>query len=240
MSKYYLELINLSYSYGFSRVLHNLNLNIKQRECICLLGKNGSGKSTFLRSLTQQRIWLKQKAQLKFQGQEISNQKELLYYLHQCAYLGHSSGLFLDLTIRENLSFFAKLSGLKSSSVLALILQWIEAFNLIEHQDTLVRHLSQGLKQRAALASIFLRDRPIIYLDEPLQALDVRSIALFQKILQATLKQNRTILLSTHRPELYKNSATRYLVINKGHLVADLSSEQFKNQEVYSKVKSLL
>ena len=232
---------NLSYSYGFCPVLHNLSLSVKQAECICLLGRNGSGKSTFLKSLIQSKVWLYSQSKFYYNTQLIKTDRDFNNYLMDCAYLGHSLGIFLELSVYENLKFFSLLCLQNSPHQQKDQIDYLlHRLQLIKHRTTPAKHLSRGLKQRLALSCILLKASPILYLDEPLQNLDQQSIAIIQTELKLLLSKGTMIILSSHRPELYQELASRYLIIDKGHWIADLSSKQLKDKKVRAKMHSMI
>ena len=112
--------------------------------------------------------------------------------------MGHNTGLYHSLTVKENLLFFSKISGDKNLGINTSIKTWgLEAY---QNQTTL--NLSQGLSIRAGLARAFLSDAPILLLDEPSANLDDE----FKKVLLAELKihsSKKYIFIATHEPSLF-------------------------------------
>ncbi len=147
-------------------------------------------------------------------------------------YLGHETGLFLELSIVQNLKFFAQLGGAPPKSVDTML----EKFSLTDYRDIPLREASAGLKQRTALARVFLNKRDLLYLDEPLHSLDKASSNQMQEFLQELLAQKTTILLSTHHPELYYKFATHYIMIEKGKWVGKISNHNRSLVELQEKL----
>lgn len=142
---------NISCLRGGRRVLRNITFKVNSGQCLEISGPNGSGKSTLLRTLAGI-------------GQLASGSVRVPR--DDLAYLGHQDGLKGDLTVAENIRFWADVHGRRFHEEL------VQQFDLSSMLDRQVRHLSSGQRKRVALVSLFSCAPGVWLLDEPLTALD--------------------------------------------------------------------
>jgi heme exporter protein A len=174
-------------------LFQNLSFKVGAGEVLQILGPNGVGKSTLLKILAGLRA--SDAGVVLWNGRAVA--EELSDYQAQLAYLGHRLGLKLNLSVDENLSCSA-ISLSERASVLNFL-----ALNSYHH--SLIAHLSQGQKQRVALARVCLSNKKIWILDEPFAALDQSGFELFQDLMQQHLLKGGLVVLSSHRPLEFKD-----------------------------------
>lgn len=154
-------------------------------------GSNGSGKSTLLRLLCG--LLASERGELRWDGMELGGPDSR--YGEAVAFMGHASGLCGELTARENLRFATDMvmppAGADVDEVLA-------ALRIADCADQPVRCLSQGQRQRVALARVLLARRPLWLLDEPCAALDAEGMALFEAELARHLRADGVAVIATH------------------------------------------
>lgn len=196
--------------YGRTSILAGLDLSLAGGECLLLLGTNGVGKSTLLRTLAG--LARPEAGTVKVAGAKVTESR------HRIGYLAHDTMLYDDLTVEENLVFAARLQGRALHDVVPAA---IEAARLGEHRHRLVRHLSRGLVQRAALARTLLHTPPVLLLDEPYTGLDARSSADLTAFLVDYVAGGCAIVLVGHRPDEGWEAVTRVAVLAKGKWAFD-------------------
>ena len=241
---------NFGREIGHVPVLCQIDLELGFGELACLLGPNGAGKSTLLSTLSAPQIL--HSGQLFFDGKEIANRAARKHFLGQCAYLGHEPGLFYDLSVAENIDFFAKIlrpyssaKNCKSKKQKNLLL---EMTGLEEHQKKQVRLLSRGMQQKLGLLRCFLRigsgQRHLYLLDEALNSLDRDGRQIFRQLLIEAKAEGAIILVSSHQESFfYEESeraassnkgasplATRFLFLREGRLLADIPIERYSKR----------
>ena len=131
--------------------------------------------------------------------------------------LGHGISLYDELSAFENLRLFAKLYGVANSA--RRIEEMLERTDLARVRDGLVREFSRGMRQRLAVARVFLHDPEVLLLDEPFTALDDRAIAVLQALLNDMHARGRTIVMSTHQLREALEAATHVAMIQRGQIV---------------------
>ncbi len=175
------------------QLFRGLSFSLDAGEALLIEGRNGSGKTSLLRLLCG--LGLTDDGEIYWCNRELGEHRT--EFLAQTAYVGHADGIKLDLTVRENLAFARSLGRARS---LGAIDRALHELDLTELGGTLCRKLSAGQRRRTALARLLVLDALLWLLDEPLTALDVRSIRQFETLLQAHLGSGGLLVLTTHRP----------------------------------------
>ncbi|HUR69530.1 MAG TPA: ABC transporter ATP-binding protein [Candidatus Thermoplasmatota archaeon] len=192
-----LEFREVTRSYGATRALDAASFALEPGTLTVVAGDNGAGKTTLLR--------LAALLERPTSGAVHGVTRERL------AWLGQEPGLYDELTVRENLAFYARFFGRDAEVVAAAT-----TFSIAPKLDVRARHLSRGEKQRAALARALLGGA-LMVLDEPTSALDADAGAACVAMLSG-LRGARTMLVATHDAELVKR-ADRVLRLDQGRLV---------------------
>lgn len=215
---------NLSKTYAYRPVLDNIDLHIAPGETVCLLGPNGAGKTSLLKTL----LHPPPNGNIQFQQREIRTAEDRREYHARIAYLGHEPGLYLELSPLENLHFLYGLHHSKyEPNVRANMSALLQRCGLGGVQDNPVRTFSRGMRQRLALARVFLNEPALILLDEPLTGLDRQGIALFLELIQEHADRERSALIVTHTDQTFLDAARRFLFLKDGHILADISREDY-------------
>jgi ABC-2 type transport system ATP-binding protein len=182
---------NLTYLHHNRCIIDNLNFTIKSKQCVVLLGANGTGKTTLLKILAG---LLRPKAgKIYIEGKERFTDP---HFNKNCfGFLPETPPLYHDLTVFEQLSFIAQLQSINGAT--ARIKEVLEALHLHSVQDKLIKSLSKGYRQRVGIAQTLLHKPKVLLLDEPTQGLDPTQIDYFIELL-SHLKLSCTLILSTH------------------------------------------
>lgn len=192
----------------------NLNLEIEEGEIFGLVGPDGAGKTTTMRLLagilqpTSGEAWV--------YGKHIVKESEVLK--DYIAYMSQRFGLYEDLTVMENLDFYADIFGVTSKERVSRIDRLMGFSGLAPFKKRLARHLSGGMKQKLGLACALIHTPKVLFLDEPTNGVDPVSRRDFWQILYQLLKEKVTILFSTS----YLDEAercNRVGLIHKGKLL---------------------
>ncbi len=176
-----------SFRHGSNLLFDNLELTLTPGRWTCLLGPSGVGKSTLLKLLADLPTGGEFNGRIEADdGSPIAD---------RIAYMAQSDLLFPWLTVLDNVMLGQKLRGVKGDRQRALEL--VRLVGLEAHVDKYPRQLSGGMRQRVALARTLMEDTPLVLLDEPFSALDVRTRREMQDLAFALL-QHKTVLLVTH------------------------------------------
>ena len=189
-----LELNNLTRRFGDFVAVNNVSLQIKQGAIYGFLGPNGSGKSTTIRMLCG--LLEPTSGSGKVLGLDIAKDSEALK--QKIGYMSHKFSLYDDLSVIENLRFYAGLYSLSSEQMKKRIGEMLALSGLEKRQQELVATLSGGWKQRLALACSILHNPPVLFLDEPTGGVDPVSRRMFWEIIYDLSVQGTTVMVTTH------------------------------------------
>jgi len=196
--------------YGDFPALREINLQVATGSTVALLGRNGAGKTTLLRILAG----LSKPTQGKVSVKGADARQESTR--RRIGVLGHGIALYDELSAIENLLLFARLYGVpqpvKRSD------EMLERTGLDRVRDGLVREFSRGMRQRLAVARVFLHDPDLLLLDEPFTALDDRAIAVLHSMLAETHRRGGTVVMSTHQLREALELATHVVLIQRGQI----------------------
>ena len=232
-----LELQGLGRRYGYRRALEDVTLTLDSGELVCLLGPNGAGKSTLLRAIASRSP--NEEGSIVFLGDEVGTHADRRRLLAHTSELSHQTGLLADLSAYENLAFFLALYRARESGDREHIEAALERVGLRERARDPVRSFSRGMRQRLALARVFLAKPSLVLLDEPLTGLDADGQRLLFELIAESRQAGTAFLIAIHGEEPFAHLATRFLYLNQGRLVADIPAGRW-NETARSKVHALL
>jgi ABC-2 type transport system ATP-binding protein len=184
---------NLTRKFGDLVAVDGLNLDIKQGEIFGLVGPDGAGKTTTIRMLAA--IMDPTQGQATVAGYDTVKQAEAIK--NHIGYMAQQFNLYGDLSVQENLSFFADIFGVRGGERKERIAQLLRFARLTEFTSRRAAHLSGGMKKKLALACSLIHRPEILYLDEPTTGVDPVSRREFWNILSDLHIEGVTILVST-------------------------------------------
>jgi ABC-2 type transport system ATP-binding protein len=211
-----IEADGLSKYYGGFAATRDVTFKIPQGEVVAFLGPNGAGKSTTMKLLTG---YLSPSAgEARIAGHNMASDR--LAGSARLGYLPENGPLYLDMTPRALLSFFADARGLSGSRKKERIEAVIELCSLGSVIGKPIGKLSRGYRQRVGMAQVLLHEPDVLILDEPTAGLDPNQIHEVRETIRK-LGKSKTILLSTHILQEVEAMASRVLFIDEGRLVFD-------------------
>ncbi len=196
--------------YGDYPALRDVRLTVAPGSTVALLGRNGAGKTTLLRILAG--LSKPSQGKVKVYGADTRDEATR----RRIGVLGHGISLYDELSAIENLMIFGRLYGLPDPARRAE--EMLERTGLDRVRDGLVREFSRGMRQRLAVARVFLHDPELLLLDEPFTALDDRAITVLQSLLAGMHQRGRTIVMSTHQLREALELATHVALIQRGQI----------------------
>lgn len=204
----YIELSNVSKSYGDNKVLHGIDLSIEKNEFVTLLGSSGCGKTTLLRSIAG--------LGSMDSGQIILDNEDITFKNPRDRNIGmifQSYCLFPTMNVYNNVAFGLKLKKEPENQIKDEVMNVLESVNLIDKAKNYPSELSGGERQRVALARALIMKPKVLLLDEPFNAIDAK----LRKALQLKVKElhrqyNMTSIMVTHdQDEAMRMSDTIHL-----------------------------
>ena len=207
---------NLTKVYGVRKVVDGVNMTIKKGEIYGFIGKNGAGKTTFMRMILSLTSITKGKVEL-FGGKRIEEVGCKIGSLIE------APGLYKNATAYENLKRFSILYGADESKINEIL----KFVNLHKTGKKKAKDFSLGMRQRLGIAIALLGEPEFLVLDEPINGLDPKGI---KEIRDVILKLNKekgiTFLISSHLLDELAKVVTRYGIIDNGVLLEEISTEE--------------
>ena len=199
-----LKSLNISKSWGDIAVLNDLNLEVKSGETIAIVGKSGSGKSTFLQICGL--LDVPSSGSIIIDGQECSNMSDLnltIIRRNKIGFIYQFHHLLSEFTVIENLVIPQLICRVDEKLAEKKAMVYLEKFGLIDKKDSLIQYLSGGQKQRIAIIRAVINNPKLIIADEPTGNLDNDNAIIAFKILQEVVSTSGAgMIIATHSLEL--------------------------------------
>lgn len=214
-----IEVQNLTKQYGQKKAVDNISFTVEDGEILGFLGPNGAGKSTTMNMLTGYISSTSGKALIN--GVDIL--EDPMKAKASIGYLPEIPPLYLDMTVKEYLNFVYDLKKCKLPRKAHLA----DVCGLVKINDVynrIIRNLSKGYKQRVGLAQALIGNPPILILDEPTVGLDPKQIIEIRTLIKK-LGKKHTVILSSHILSEIQAVCDHVIIINKGRLAADDTTE---------------
>ncbi|MEL6958453.1 MAG: ABC transporter ATP-binding protein [Pseudomonadota bacterium] len=189
-----LEATGLTYSYGPKQALEDVSFSVRSGSFCALLGPNGAGKSTLFNLLT--RLFVAPEGQIVIAGHDLRVSPRAA--LAELGIVFQQTTLDLDLTVQQNLSYFAALHGLSGRNARSRIEAALDQLDMRERAGEKARALNGGHRRRTEIARALLHDPSVLLLDEPTVGLDAAARASITDYAHRLVDQNKTILWATH------------------------------------------
>lgn len=225
-----IQVENLTKYYSDLCAVDQINLEIQKGEILGLLGPNGAGKTTTLRMLTG--FLRPSSGKVNILTHNIED--DSLEIKKILGYLPESAPLYHDMLVYDYLNYVAEIREVEKNRKLDRIRHLADLCGINEVMHKPINELSKGYKQRVGLAHAMMNDPEILILDEPTSGLDPNQIVEIRQIIKEIGKE-KTIILSTHILSEAEATCDRVVIINRGKIVADGSTESLKESAGHKK-----
>ena len=214
---------NLTKIYGTQRAVDNITFRVKTGEVLGFLGPNGAGKTTTMKAITTYLI--PNEGTIKVGEFSISEQPDEIK--KRIGYLPESNPLYQEMPVIDYLRFVAELQGIEKSKVNDRLREMVDICGLEGEKHKKIGELSKGYKQRVGLAQALIHDPEVLILDEPTSGLDPNQIVEIRELIKK-IGRKKTVILSSHILAEVEATCDRIMIINKGKIVADGTSEELR------------
>ncbi len=229
-----LEASGINTYYGTSHILFDVSLHMKSGELVCLLGRNGSGKTTTLRSIMG--LTPPKRGSVMFHGEELRGRPAYYVARKGIGYVPDNRLIFPDLTVRENLEIARKNSDHYRGEPWTIAKVYETFPHLEKLEQHLGGHLSGGEQQMLTIGRTLMGNPELILLDEPVEGLAPLIVKDFAEKLIKLKEMGVTILFSEQNIRFSLAIADRAYVINKGRIEYEGTIEELKrNDEIKQK-----
>lgn len=220
-----LQIENLSKIYGEQYAVNDISFEVKKGEILGFLGPNGAGKSTTMKIAT---CYLSPtKGTVYTCGYDVRKSPQKVQ--KSIGYLPEHNPLYLDMYVREYLSFVASLHDMSAKKIQQRMIEVIGLCGLEREKNKKIQALSKGYRQRVGLAQALIHDPEVLILDEPTTGLDPNQISEIRQLIK-NISHDKTIVFSTHIMQEVQALCDRAVIINLGKIVADKSIKKLAQE----------
>ena len=211
--------------YGNLIAVRNISFDIEEGEIVGFLGKNGAGKTTTMNMITG--YIEPTEGKIEIDGYDIN--KKTKKAKKQIGYMPEGVPIYNDLTVKEFINYMADLKGVKRENKKEEIQRVIKETGLSDVQNKLNRHLSRGYRQRVSMAGALVGNPKVLILDEPTVGLDPQQVKQIRDLIKS-LKENHTVLISSHILSEVSQICQKVIIIDKGKILAVDTPENLEDK----------
>jgi heme exporter protein A len=215
-----IDVNSVSKSFGTRPVLKGINLQVGRAQGVCICGVNGAGKSTLLRIISG--LLEPSQGSVKLCGMEVGSEPEKTK--SQLGVISHKSMLYPDLSLSENLLFFARLYSVKESH--KRVKELLEELGLASYRYDRTGILSRGMLQRLAIARAVIHRPAVLLADEPFTGLDTEACRHLISVLGKFRADGGTLIMTSHDTRLGLQCCDRVMVLEKARIVFEAMTSQ--------------
>ena len=221
-----IEFRDVTKDYDGKLALNHVNLTLESGEIVGLIGHNGAGKSTTIKSLVS--VINPTQGQIFVDGKELSSNR--LEIKKKIGYVADSPDLFLRLTANEFWELVATSYDMTTAEVEARLGELLAIFDFASHRYEVIESFSHGMRQKVFVIGALLSDPDIWVLDEPLTGLDPQAAFDLKQMMREHADKGNTVLFSTHVLEVAEQLCDKIAILKKGELIFYGTVEDLKAQ----------
>lgn len=213
---------NVKKSYGDKTVVDGISFEMNHPGVFGLLGTNGAGKTTTIRMILG--ILKKDSGEINWNGKKVERKNV------NFGYLPEERGIYPKIKIIDQLTYFAKLKGMKEAPAKEEIKKWAEKLKVSDYLEMTAEKLSKGNQQKIQFIASILHSPELIILDEPFSGLDPVNTELLKNVIIELVKEGKYIIMSSHQMSSIEEFCTEVLILNKGKTVLQGNLNEIKSK----------
>lgn len=214
--------------YGDVLAVDGMTFSVQPGEILGFLGPNGSGKTTTIRLING--VIEPESGSIRVAGMDTRTQGDAIRA--RSGVLTETAQLYENLTVEDNLRFFAELYDVEKGSVDRRINELLEQFRLGQKRSAKVGALSTGLKKRAAIAKALIHEPELLFLDEPTSGLDPEAAREIIEHIKELNGGRVTVFVCTHNLAEAEHFCTRFVFLDKGRILESGTMEELEAKYV--------
>ena len=217
---------HLTGGYGKRPVIKDINFELKKGEIVGLIGLNGAGKSTTIKHMLG--LLTPMEGQLTIS--DINIKKDVETYRRKLSYIPEAPVIYDELTLQEHINMTAMAYNIDKEEAMKRANPLLKTFRLENELDIFPSHFSKGMKQKVMIICAFIVDPELYIIDEPFLGLDPLGIQSMLDLMVKKKEENRTVLMSTHILATAEKYCDRFLIMDKGQIVAFGNIDELREQ----------
>ncbi|ASJ93119.1 MULTISPECIES: ABC transporter ATP-binding protein EcsA [Staphylococcus] len=217
---------HLTGGYGKKPVIKDLNFELEKGEIVGLIGLNGAGKSTTIKHM----LGLINPMEGKLSISNIRINEDIENYRRKLSYIPESPVIYDELTLEEHIEMTAMAYQLSREEAMRRAKPLLKVFRLENELKVFPSHFSKGMKQKVMIICAFIVDPELYIIDEPFLGLDPLGIQSMLDLMVEKRNENRTVLMSTHILATAERYCDRFIILDKGEIVAFGNLEELREQ----------
>lgn len=217
---------HLTGGYGKKPVIKDLNFELEKGEIVGLIGLNGAGKSTTIKHM----LGLINPMEGKLSISNIRINEDIENYRRKLSYIPESPVIYDELTLEEHIEMTAMAYQLSREEAMRRAKPLLKVFRLENELKVFPSHFSKGMKQKVMIICAFIVDPELYIIDEPFLGLDPLGIQSMLNLMVEKRNENRTVLMSTHILATAERYCDRFIILDKGEIVAFGNLEELREQ----------
>lgn len=217
---------HLTGGYGKRPVIKDINFELRKGEIVGLIGLNGAGKSTTIKHMLG--LLTPMEGQLTIS--DINIKKDVETYRRKLSYIPEAPVIYDELTLQEHINMTAMAYNIDKEEAMKRANPLLKTFRLENELDIFPSHFSKGMKQKVMIICAFIVEPELYIIDEPFLGLDPLGIQSMLDLMVEKKEENRTVLMSTHILATAEKYCDRFLIMDKGQIVAFGNIDELREQ----------
>ncbi len=209
-----LRVESITKDFASTRALDSVSFEVRPGRIVGFLGPNGAGKTTTLRAVMG--LVATDAGDVTWNGEKVDEATR-----RRIGYLPAERGMYPRMSVRDHLTYYARLSGIDRDAADRRAREWSERLDLTAHASQSVQNLSSGNQQRVQLALALITEPDLLLLDEPFSGLDPIAVGNLRGVLRNEADRGAAILLSSHQLDLVSSLCASVVVVDHGSIVLD-------------------
>lgn len=206
----YIEVNNYTKIIKGMTVLDNINMTLEKGSLSLIVGGNGSGKTMLLRALSG--LIFPTSGEILIDGKKLIFNEKFPVDIGVCI---EQNGMQSNISGFENLAYLANINKIIDKEE---ILRYMKLFDIYKYKDMKFKKYSLGMKKKLALIQAVMENQDLMIFDEPLNGLDEKSIDMFVKLLEEEKAKGKTIIIATHKQNIFENILDSVFEMHNGRL----------------------